>query len=63
MKKNQLNLDILNRSLSKKSRIILPEKNDLRVKSAINILIEYGFEVIDIDSLNHKREFYKESIS
>jgi len=63
MKKNQLNLDILNRSLSKKSKIILPEKNDLRVKSAIDILIEYGFEVIDIDSLNHKREFYKDSIS
>ena len=62
MKKNQLNLDILNRSLSKKSKIILPEKNDVRVKSAIKILLEYGFEVIDIDSLNYRRNFYKESI-
>jgi len=63
MKKNQLNLDILNRSLSKKSKIILPEKNDLRIEAAINILLEYGFEVIDIDSLNYRRDFYKESIA
>ena len=62
MRKKQHNLNILERSLSKNARIILPEKNDLRIKKAIDRLLGYGFNVIDIESLESKKNTYKKSI-
>jgi len=56
------NLNILDRSLSKKARIILPEKSDSRVKSAIEILIKHGFEIISLEDLKEKKCLYKNLI-
>ena len=62
MTKNDFNDSILEKSLKNNSRIILPESEDERVIKAIKILIDLGFEIINLDSLKNKFQIYKEII-
>ena len=63
MIKNNPSLFFLERALSKKARIVLPEQSDLRIKSAINILKDYGFNIVDVDFLFDNYNIYKDLIS
>ena len=63
MKKNNPSLFFLDKALSKKARIVLPEQNDPRIKSAINILKDLGFNIININSLSDNYNIYKNIIS
>ena len=42
MKKNNPSLFFLDKALSKKARIVLPEQKDHRIKTAVNILENHG---------------------
>ena len=63
MIKNNPSLFFLERALSKKARIVLPEQSDSRIKSAINILKDYGFNIVDVDFLFDNYNIYKDLIS
>ena len=52
MLKNKYLDSIIQRSITKPSRLILPEQHDIRVKEAAKELRRIGFNVIDIDSFS-----------
>jgi len=62
MTKNDFNDSILGKSLKNNSRIILPESEDKRVIKAIEILVDLGFEIVNLDSLKNNFQIYKEII-
>ena len=60
MKKNKYSDRIIDCIQDSKSRIILPESDDVRVKKAIPILESLGVEIISCSNYEHKIEFYYE---
>lgn len=60
MKKNKYSDRIIDCIQDSKSRILLPESDDVRVKKAIPILESLGIEIISCSNYEHKIEFYCE---
>ena len=52
MLKNKYLDNIIQRSITKPARLILPEQHDIRIKEATEKLMQIGFNVIDINSFS-----------
>tara|TARA_B100001094_G_scaffold329533_1_gene392492 strand:+ start:467 stop:1381 length:915 start_codon:yes stop_codon:yes gene_type:complete len=63
MIKNNSSLFFLEKALSKKARIAIPEQDDPRIKLAIKVLKDFGFDIVSIDLLKDKYDIYRDLIS
>ena len=54
---------ILDRGLSKKAKIIIPELTDDRVKKAIKTLKSIGYDIVDVNSCRNNYDNYLEMLS